>query len=677
MKHRAILILLGCSLALSLSACRTAPEPVDEPPVEGVDEADEAADGLVSTSDLFQLLPKRTAAVMAIRAAELDGVAALLPMAEMGLGPLWGPEPLSPMLRDALVYGADHGVDRDRPVLVALGAGGSDEFYATIRAAAPLPGQDALPDHFHVRFLIPATEMDGLKEWILSRCEERGGGECREVTSVGRAATGGKGYVTVDIGMEQGDYGFEIAPSMDRGRLSLGAAGSPRSAAWQRLVDGDDGLAVYLPLQNLAEPLLFLSALQAEAWLGLMELRGEAAPIEAEDAVVPAISAALTGQLLFDMIEVAEIADATLGLSATDEALRIDGVASLTEYGQALATAMNQGAALAPSTVDPAVEVEWALDLRGAVNAARYPGPIAAAIDGAGADADHQRAILAEFFDAARELHPITMLAFTLRSPVTAFTLFQELTTGETTPSEFSRIKGFRASLGLPVSEGGEPSTAMALSLHGDEEDSSYEDFAGAALLPFAAGARSRTVAQDGGLQVQTTTSREPGDAFEDDDAELVAGVRGFGELSLVRQLHQVLGLPQQPGISFSDPGSLAETALPMTRFLPAYLQWARFSLGFGDAQVVHRLQIGGDEIHELPLVADAAVLPDRAGPACATQVAIWAWMVESTMGAAEDRVAHFQAAGEDLAILADECDDEAVAATLRESAEKWQAVGR
>jgi hypothetical protein len=664
---------------VALTACRTVPEATDDE-VEAqavVDRADDEVGRLVTTSSLFQLLPKRTALVVALRGEELDRLSGQLPLIEPALSPIWGPQAVIPLLRDALIHGVHHGLDRERPVLVAVGAGGSDEFYETIQRAAPFRHITDLPDHLHVRLLLPAVDMEALRTSLVESCEVRSAGHpCEEYVAISTAATGGKGYVTVDLATSVDDFDWSVTLEVAPEELRVGAMGSDESAAWRMLVEGDDAVAVYVPLHSLSEPVLFLTALGVRL---VMSLRGLVAEQERPSREVEAAMASvgLVGRYLFDMPEITELADVTVGLAAREGALHVDAVASLTEYGQQLASVLARDAELARGELEePAFQVEWAFDLRGGVSQVRYPAQIAAAIDGVDASAEHQRAILGEFFESAKEHHPAMLMSFMLRAPVTSFALFQELSTGETTPSEFSRIRGLHLSLGVGDGDAVDPLTALSMVLDGAEDHGSYEDFAGAALLPFGARPNTRVVAREEGLQLQTTTGRAAEGAFQVEDAEISSGLWATGDLALLRQLHQLLGAPQRPGVDREDPTSFLERALPFTAYLPESLQTLQFQMRFGEAQVVHRLQIGGGAFVPRQDVEGAPLPISSAGSACGVQVAIWAWMVESGLQGAEDKAAHLRSAGEDLEALADDCEDDEAAQALRESAEQWKVLG-
>ena len=658
----------------ALVGCRAAPEVApDDAPQERVQEGVSEAGGLVSTSDLSSLLPARTAGVVALRGGEMDKASTQLPLLEPLFAPVWGPDPLLPALRHAMLHGADYGLDEARPVLVALGVGGSDDFYDKVRAAAPLENLGVLPDHVHVRMILPATDMDRLEEGLRGACEERGAGECREFSAVGRAAVGGVGYVTVDVVLGASERGFwEPKLEAERWRMATAEGGLTGSAAWQRLMDGGDALSLYIPLQRLADPMLFLTALRLEQWMALMEIRGEAVPVTGDAELVGVISMALTAQSLFDLTEMTELSDVTTGLSVVEGVLLVDAVAGLTEYGMTLREVLDRDAELSRGALgQPAVEVEWAFDLREAVRKAAYPTAVAQAVAGTDASGEHQRVLLNEFYQTARQLHPLSVLAFVLRSPVTSFVLFQELSAGQTTPSEFSRIQGMYAGLEVPEA-GQELLTALALALQGDEEDPSYEEFASAALLPFGAGARSRRLPVTGGVQVQTTTGRPVAEAFGEEAEPVASGVTASMNLPRMRALYQALGGTARRGIDPMDPGSLLEVALPVTAFLPPAMQDVYFRMHFGDAQVVHRLQMGGAPTTALPQMPAAAVMPDRVGPACLVQAGIWALTVESGMPG-EGIAEYLREAGADLAVLAEDCDDEQEAERLRQSAAAWQ----
>lgn len=629
---------IGMVVALALLAlwgCRAQVD--DEVPAEQVGQEEGAT--------VVDLLPRQTTLAAAY---QIDGFGQLWRQSAIPQEALELIVPEAAILREVLYGEPLQGLDSSGTLYVAASSQGFEEVLAGLRLANPqiMAAINAeIPEAYHVRVLVPATDTQGLVASIEERCHQRQG-SCQEILSM----TAREPFVVIDMARDVAG-GFWMPEGLEF-EVEEGFA-VENTAAWMAFISRQAPVAIYGSMEGIFDQLAMMDLGGVSYSLGL----GDGADSEARRAEGLAL---IAQEFTYDSPEVAESEDVAVLLHNQGGTLFVDAVASLTEYGQGLVETLAESAPMRSRIrQDPALDMRWGLDLTGSIAAASKP-----------LWADDVLGMEESTF--ARMLEGQTresIWGFPLgvfRSPITGYALFDEFVGDQTTPAEFAMISGFWLQVFDVVDS--EVTTAMGLHLPAQAPMDSFRQFASVALLPFGRHIDSQIVEMGESREFQASTALTVADLFGEEEVIIEPGVQI--EMNL-RRLARVL--TEADGNDFvSSHQRMIFTALASLGAPELYVH-----AGFARGQGLVRLQWGGEALIA-PEGVEGARAPRALEPTsqCLYTAREWSILGLSELAALDDDGQRRQTLVEEIGAALDElaqaCEPEA-AQKVSDLAADWQ----
>lgn len=663
-----ILIFFG----LVLSACKK--QVGDEVPVETE---------VVEAPELLDLLP---AEATLIASYQIDAFQDLRRNSPLPTAMIDFLIPQIAALPDLLGDERLEGLDEEGAIYLALSREGFADALAGLKRGSPELLRDfgeAIPGELHLRIIVPAVDAELLAEGMARSCEAQRDYSCD-------AQVRGD-FAVLDLALtgktpsEFGQSSMRSPGGMKLPVLFAGAAMRPQSwdkdrpvaqglrveqtAAWKAFAEGGAPLALYGSMEGVFDQFaifdLFLHALEeqgrsSEVKMGMRSMK----------------LAELFLAYAYDDPSVVEAHDVVLSVNRGGDALFVDALASLTEYGQELVSGLARGANLRQRTLgNPVLDLRFGLDLMEAIELSKRPlwGSEIEDITG-------ERKNMWKLFSSTRSWG---MPIATLFSPITGYALYDEFVGPETTPAEFAKIRGFWLQVyGMEDADfSASPSVASSLGLQlpvGAPVES-FEEFAQAALLPFGSPVTTQSVERGQSLEFQAASHQPVEELFSGEEE-----IRVESGLDLVADFKGIAALLNAPRVQrHVEPSSLF-----LINFLANLGTSKLFAhAGFEEGQGVARLQLGGDElIRPAGVEGGAAVSAKEAKSFCVHQGRIWSFFAFADIGMSGNFIGpgdenegipaqEVNAMAELLKELAESCESEAEAAEVRRLAGEWEGL--
>ncbi|MBA2664564.1 MAG: hypothetical protein H0U74_19920 [Bradymonadaceae bacterium] len=585
--HR-LAVLAACTFLVV--GCRTTPRP-DDVPTERM-----------QPTTITDLLPDTTRFALAVRPAHLERtLEAAFGVSDAQRAAFWSGAP--PIIQDVFGPESVAGIDRERRHLVVLSTAGQEDLLRHLHAGAPLPSQETLPGGMHLRMVVETSDAEAVARALSERCVQRSEGDlCLQFMRLTPYA----GFLSVDILMA--DEATARADSVTAQRLDARLAlmtrpaPAPPTAAWLAFLASDAAIAAHATMHDIFE---LAAMVQAERSLAYLRF---ASPQDAE-SLYDVTSATLSQGLLLESPEVAELYDVMLGFEMRGEALFVDGVGSLTPYGEAVEAAGHVAAPLsAAPTLASIVDLRWAFDMAAATAAtelplwAQRPENISAA--------NFSRVLNDRF----REVGSSANLAY-LQYGITMLRAgFEHGTDFQVVGAQARTLRGasLRAGVKPDVAQPSFQDLIGALALVSGVEagaDAGLE-----ALRPllgqFGVPSDARTMAHADRVEYFLSVGAPVDEAFQAQDKAIAPGTALFVDLSELHKLATAL-MPQSP-TAISDTQSAFVARFPR----------AHYSSHTRDGQWLVRLQVGAEDPQGLAPVAGAESVVPAMRTECAYRAA-------------------------------------------------------
>lgn len=517
------------------------------------------------------------------------------------------------------------GLDEEGALYIALSREGFVDTLEALRLASPrllMRFEEEIAEELHLRIIVPAVDAELLAQGITKSCEARQIYRCdaqvrgsfavldlalgvKEAPGAVQPAMTSKSALGLPALLSGADV--EVRPWSEDRPIAEGFTVEP-SAAWKAFSEGAAPLALYGPMEGVFDQFAIFDLLNHRAQERTM---AEETKLWQRAHTLSELALAYT----YESPDVAESQDVVFLMSNNEDALFIDALASLTEYGQRLVSTLAKSSKLRQRTLsNPVLDVRFGLDLTEAVEEASRP-KWATDIEGVdGADVP--------MLESMSRSGSWGLAVASLYSPITGYTLYNELIGPETTPAEFAMIRGFWLQVyGMEDSDfSASPSvtSSLGLQLPTDAPAESFEEFAIAALMPFGSPVSTQSVLSEDALEFQAASNRAVEELFSPEEISVEPGVKFMADFKGIAAL---LNAPRvQPHVEGPILFGINFLANLGTSKLFAHA-------GFEQGQGLMRLQLGGEELVPMDAV-EGGVTPVVRTPVspCLHQARVWSF---------------------------------------------------